>query len=1034
MVLSDVAVRRPVFAMVMAIMLVAFGILSFRELTVREYPDIVPPIVSVQTTYPGASAAVVETRITEVLESTVSGIEGIKSITSSSRDGMSFITVEFSLERDIDAATNDVRDRVSQAARRLPNDVELPIVSKRESDARPVMFINVASTTMNRLELGDYVDRYIMDRFATIPGVSQVNAFGGGRPAMRIWLNRDALAARGLAVTDIDSALRRENIELPAGKLESRDREFPVRLGGGYQSVADFERLVITRGGDGHLVRLGEVARVAEGPRDRRDAFRVNGQQAIGFGVVKQSNANTVDVVTAIVKEIERVQSTLPPGMSISKSSDDSVFIRAAINAVYVTIGITTVLVGLVILVFLGSLRAMLIPVITIPICLISAFTALAAMGYSINLITLLALVLSIGLVVDDAVVVLENIHRRIDEKGEAPLLAAFKGSRQVAFAVVATTVVIVAVFAPIAFLKDNVGLIFAELAVTICAAVVFSSLVALTLVPMMCSKLLRPHGQQGRVVLAIDRGFDRLGDWYVRALAGLSRAPWLMVALTAAIAMSLIWLFDAVPKEYSPAEDQGSFVVSVRGVEGTSFDRMNELAEQIEAPLMPYVASGDIQRALIRIPGWGSTTPSTAMGVVTLAPWNETSVSTDEVMRTGMAVWSDIPALRVVAFMRSGLSRGGGGQPVQLVLGGSNYDELAEWRDIILERAQENPNLSRLDSDLRETQPQVVVRIDRDRAADLGVSVETIGRTLQALMAEQRVTTFIRGGEEYDVVLQADDDQRTGIEDLANTYVRSTTSGELIPLANVVSAENIAGQSSLNRYDRLRAVTITASLADGYPLGDALAYLEQLVADTLPSTAQVGYKGESLEYKEASGSIYFSLGMALLVVFLVLAAQFENFIHPFVIMVCVPLAVAGGLIGLLVTGKTFNIYSQIGLVMLIGIAAKNGILIVEFINQMREAGHDFKESVLEGARIRLRPVLMTALSTIMGSVPLILATGPGSESRTTLGIVIFFGVAMATALTLFVIPVFYSLFARRTRHREAVSHELDALREKAAS
>ena len=1028
MMLSDISVRRPVLATVLSILLIAFGILSFRELTVREYPDIVPPVVSIMTTYPGASAAVVETRITELLESAVSGIEGIKTITSRSLDGRSNISVEFGLDRDIDEATNDVRDRVNRTASRLPDDVELPVISKRESDARPVMFINVSSDSLSQVELGDYVDRYVLDRFATIPGVSQVQPFGGGRPAMRIWLDREALAARGLAVTDVDSALRRENIELPAGKLESQDREFPVRMGSNYRDAEDFERLVIAQGDDGHLIRLGEVARVEVGPRELRDAFHVNGRKAIGFGVVKQSNANTVDVVTAIVQEIERVQSTLPDGMRITKSSDDSLFIRAAIRAVYLTIGITTVLVGMVILLFLGSARAMFIPVVTIPICLISAFIVLAAVGYSINLITLLALVLSIGLVVDDSVVVLENIHRRIDDKGEPPLLAAYRGARQVGFAVVATTVVIVAVFAPIAFLKDNIGQIFAELAVTICAAVVFSSVLALTLVPMLCSKLLRPHGQEGRAAVLIDRAFDRLGAAYVSALRVAIRVPWLIVLATAAAAASTYFLFLSVPQEYAPNEDQGMFVVSARGVEGTSFARMNELVAEIEKPLLPLVESGDIQRALVRVPGWGGTAPSSAMGVVTLAPWNETNYTTEEVMQRGMAVWSQIPALRIVAFMRSGLSRSGGGQPVQIVLGGTNYDELAEWRDTILARAQENPNLRRVDADLRETQPQVIVRIDRDRAADLGVSVQTIGRTLQTLMAEQRVTTYIRDGEEYDVVLQAEGTQRTGTEDLENTYVRSDDSGALIPLANVVTMESIAGQSALNRYNRLRAVTISASLANDYPLGAALAYLENLVAESLPSTAQLDYKGESLEYKEASGSIYFSLGLALLVVFLVLAAQFESFVHPFVIMVCVPLAVAGGLIGLLLTGKTFNIYSQIGVIMLIGIAAKNGILIVEFINQMREAGHDFEKSVLEGARIRLRPVLMTALSTIMGSVPLILATGPGAASRETLGVVIFFGVSLATLLTLFVIPAFYSLFARRTGHREAVSHRLDEL------
>ena len=1029
--LSDISVKRPVFATVLALMLVAFGSLAYRELPVREYPDITPPIISVRASYPGASAEVVENRVTQTLESAISGIEGAKSIASRSSDGMASISVEFDLARNIDEAANDVRDRVSRVMRRLPQEVDPPIVSKQDSDARPVMYINLYGETIDPMDLTDFAERYIRDRFANIAGVSEVNINGTGRPSMRIWLDRVALSARKLTVVDIENALRRENVELPAGRIESRDREFQVRVARNYQSAEQFRSLVIAQGTDGHLIRLGEVARVELGPRETRALFRTNGSDAVALGIIKQSTANTVDVITGILEEMERINADLPDGMSLTKSSDDSLFIRAAIRSVYVTIAATTTLVGLVILLFLGSFRAMIVPVTTIPVCLLASFMVLAVFGYSINLITLLALVLSIGLVVDDSIVVLENVHRRT-ERGEPPLLAAYRGTRQVAFAVIATTAVIVAVFAPIAFLKDNVGRIFAELAITVCAAVIFSSVLALSLAPMMCSKLLHTGEAESRGTRALDRAFDWLAARYERALAFCLTIPWVVVFMALVVAAGAWALLRTLPQEYAPAEDQGIFMASLQAAEGTSFDHMAAQVDRLEAPILPLIESGDIQRALLRVPGWGVQAPSNGFIVITMAPWDEHEVSTEEARQQLTREWQKIPDVRVFTFMRSGLSRRGGGRPVQFVLGGTNYEELAAWRDVLLRRAAENPGLLRVDSDLKETQPQLMVRIDQDRAAALGVSVQSIGRTLQSLMSEQEVSTYVVGGEEYDVVMQAEEGQRATPSDLRNIDVRSERTGELIPLSNLVITENTAGPGSLNRYNRLRSVTINASLAPGYSLGDALAFLENVVRTELPATARVDYKGQSLEYKEASGAIYFTFGIALLVVFLVLAAQFESFVHPAVIMVTVPLAIAGGLLGLLLTGKTLNIYSQIGLVILIGIAAKNGILIVEFINQVRGKGVEFDPAILEGARIRFRPVVMTTLSTVMGSIPLMLAGGPGSESRTTLGIVMFSGVAVAAIMTLFVVPVFYSLFARRTGMPDAVARQLQAMTERA--
>ncbi len=1024
--LSDTSVKRPVFAAVISMMLVACGILSLNYLPLREYPDVNSPLVSISTTYIGASAEVIETRITKVIEDQISGIEGIKTIRSSSRDERSSINIEFELDRNIDIAANDVRDRVARIVGRLPDDAETPIVAKRDSDARPVMYVSLASDRMTMMELNDYAQRYIVDRFAVIPGVASATV-NNGRPSMRIWLDRLALAARNLTVTDISSALRRENLELPAGRLETGDREFRVRLVRGYQSPEDFRNLVLGKGEDGHLIRLGEVAEIALAPRNLRETFRANQQPTIGLAITKQSTANTLETLEAVKLEVERVRQTLPEHMSFVPSQDDSLFIREAINSVYQTITITTVLVSLVILVFLGSMRTMIIPAVTIPVCLTASFMALAAFGYSVNLITLLALVLSIGLVVDDAIVVLENIHRRV-EKGEPPLLAAYRGSRQVAFAVVATTAVLVAMFTPIIFLEDNMGVIFSELAVTIAAAVVFSSVLALSLTPMMCSKLLRQGSGSNPVSRFVESTFKTLEIAYKRALSGFLKVSWAAVVVTVATMGTVWWLMQIVPQEYAPQEDQGFFMARVQAAEGTGIERMREQMLKIEKPLQQMREEGIVERVLIRVPSWGGTSPNSGMVMVSMVPWQERTVTTRETANRATAAWQSIPSVRAFAFVRSGLSRGGGNQPVQFVLGGPNYEVLAEWRDIILNRADDYPGIVRIDSDLKETQPQVMVRVDKNRAAALGVSVQNIGRTLAAMMSEQRVTTFVQDGEEYDVILQARDDQRATAMDLENIYVRSESSGQLIPLANLIYVSETAGAGRLNRYNRLRSVTISASLAPGFALGDALTFLENTVREALPETAQIDYKGESLEYKEASGGLVFTFGIALLIVFLVLAAQFESFIHPFVILLTVPLAVAGALIGIQLTGSTLNIYSQIGVVMLIGIAAKNGVLIVEFINQLRDAGRDFEDAIIEAAGIRLRPVIMTTLATIMGSIPLMVASGAGSASRNVLGIVIFSGVTMATLLTLFIVPAFYKLLARHSGSPERTAKVLDEL------
>jgi multidrug efflux pump len=1028
MVISDVSVKRPVFAAVVSLLLVAFGVMSFFQLPLREYPDTSPPVVSISTSYPGASAEIVETQITEPIEDQINGIDGIEVINSSSFDGSSRISVEFEVGTDIEVAANDLRDKVSRVLRSLPQDAEPPQISKADSDARPIQYFNLTSNSLSYLELNDYANRYIVDQFAVLEGVSNVTVSGNGGFAMRIWLDRIALAARGLTVTDIQSALRRENVELPAGRIDSADMEFSVRVERIYRSAEDFQRLVVARGDNNSLVTLGDVARVELGSLNDRSIYKGNGVEAVGIGIVKQSNANSLEVLRSTETLAERVRTTLPDHMQLVTSSSDAEFIEKAISSVYTTIFLTMVLVSLVIYLFLGSIRFMLIPVVTIPVCLLSAFIILAGFNLSINLITLLALVLCVGLIVDDSIVVLENIQRRV-ENGEPPLLASYNGARQVAFAVIATTAVLVAVFVPVVFLEGNLGILFFELAVTISGAVIISSVLALTLTPMMCSKLLTSHAHESWLTIRVDKVFHWLKKGYHDGLITCLKYSKIVIAGLLLTIGAIYWLFMQLPAAFAPAEDQGVIFASLSAPEGVNINYMEAQVNAVQDEVMTYVDAGQVDNVVTMTPGWGGGGGvNSGITIISLPSWDKREKSTATVMSELTSKWNQIPGIRSFMFMRSGLGRGGGGQPVQFVIGGRSYQELVQWRDLVTNRARESGMFTRLDSDFNETKPALSISVDPVRAADLGVSIQSIGQTLQAMMSESRVTTFVDGGEEYDVIMQAEDSQRATPDDLSNLYVRSETSGRMIPLANVISVNNDAGPTALNRYNRIRSITITAGLAPNADLDSALTFLEGIVADELPDYAQIDYKGESLDLRSSEGGLSLVFLLALLVVFLVLAAQFESFIHPLIIMTTVPLAIFGALLGLYLTGNSLNIYSNIGLIILVGIASKNGILIVEFANQLRDEGMEFHQAVVEACDQRFRPVLMTAISTLIGAVPLLMATDAGSESRVLLGIVIFSGVLMTTITTLFVVPVVYDLIARKTGSPEKVARMLSVL------
>jgi multidrug efflux pump len=1020
MILSDISVKRPVFATVISLMLIAFGLISFGDLAVRELPDVDPPVVGVSTSYPGASAAVVETRVTQIIESAIAGVPGIKTIESSSSDGRSNITIEFLLSRDIDSAANDVRDRVSRVLNRLPNELNPPEVSKADSDTRPILWFNLTSPVMDILQLTDYADRYIVDRLSVVDGVSGVRIGGQQRYAIRIHLNRQAMAARRITVIDIENALRRENVELPAGKIQSINRDTIVRLNREYVKPEDFTTMVIREGAEGDFIRLGDVATVERGAERDKRSFRGNGIPVIGLGVIKQSTGNTLAVAKAAKREIERLRETLPESMELTIAYDTSVFIDSAISEVYRTLAIAMGLVVLVLYLFLGNIRTVLVPAVTVPICIIASFWVLSLAGVSINLITLLGLVMAIGLVVDDAIVVLENIYRRVEE-GEPGLIAAYRGARQVSFAVIATTLVLIGVFVPIMFLSGNIGRLFGELAITMTAAVAFSSLIALTLSPMMCSKLVRRRNKKPKFAQALDRGFKRLQEGYGRLLEVCLESKLLVTAGFLMCFVLIAGLQARIPQELAPVEDRSNLFMIIQPPQGASFDFVEKQARKIEEQVLPLLETGELDRFLIRVDANGG------FGFIVFKPWSERERSAGEILREiRPKLMQNVPGLRAIPMQSSGLSRrSGGGQGFQFVVGGSTYDELGRFKRVLLDALADYPGLVNVDGDYRENQPQFKVRIDRQRAADMGVSIQSIGRTLETMMGGRRVTTFVDDGEEYDVILQAQASDRRQPLDMENIHVASNRNGALIPLSNLVNVEETSGAGQLKRFNRVRALTISGSLAPGYTLGDVTEHMEQMVRDVLPDVTSIDYKGATREYKEAGSDIYFVFILALVVVFLVLAAQFESFIHPFIIMLTVPLAVLGGLLGLYLAGSTLNIYSQLGLIMLIGLAAKNGILIVEFANQRRDEGLGVREALLDASKTRLRPIMMTGISTAMGAVPLLMAVGAGSASRFTIGVTVFSGVIVATFFTLFIIPVFYDALAKFTKSPNHVANQL---------
>ncbi|MBY0508805.1 MAG: efflux RND transporter permease subunit [Rhodospirillaceae bacterium] len=1024
------SIRRPVVAIVASLLMVVFGLYAMTRLPVRETPDIDQSTISIYVNYPGASAEVVESKVIKVIEDQISGVQGIKAIGSAAKDGFGRINLEFIEGRDIDAAANDIRDQVSRVVARLPDDADPPVIQKADPDSNPVITIDLVSTGRSRMELTEYAKTVVQPRLSAIDGVAYVNLFGARQKAMRVWLDRRAMAARNLTVADVQTALRRENVELGAGQLESVDRNFTMRTIRAYQTPEDFSKMVVARGPNNYLIRMGEIGTVELGPVDPYSVNRTGdkehwGRDVLGMGVVKQPGASTLDVAARVRNEVEYLKKTLPPDIHVLIGNDTSVYIAVALREVTIAMGVAAVLVMLVIYLFLGTVRAAIIPAVTVPISLIATAIVLWPAQFSINILTLLAMVLAIGLVVDDAIIMLENIHRRM-KMGEPPLLAAYRGARQVGMAVVSTTMVLVAAFVPVALLSGSVGKLFTEFAVSMAVAVLFSMFISLTLTPVMCSKILSSNLDSSPVSRKSEEIFAKLSAFYRRVLERALDRPAIVASVFAVIVAAAGGLFLILPQEFTPREDRGTFNIQIRAPEGASADYTDRQVRQVSEIIKPYVTKGELRHVIEMVQG-GQVSEGSVFAFLT--PWDQRERSSTEIVAELAPKLRTVTGAQVAATFPAGLGRNGGGfgGAVQLAIGGPTYDELRVWRDAMMEGLRGNPMFSQVRNNFIESKPQIRIRVDRTRAADLGVSVGAIGETLQAMLGSRKATTFVDRGEEYDVMLQGSLEDRRTPTDVSNIFVRSETTGQLIPLSSLVTMEEGSYADGLNRFNRRRAINVNVFPRPDVLLGDVVNEVERVAREKLPPTAELTWRGEAGEFKDNSAMIYFSFALALVVVFLVLAAQFESFVHPLVIMMTVPLAVTGALGGLLIFGQSINLYSQIGIIVLVGLAAKNGILIVEFTNQLRDAGRPFREALVQASLIRLRPIIMTALATVMGALPLMLATGAGSEGRRPIGVVIFTGVSFAVIITLVVVPAFYMLLARRTGSPGRVAAELRA-------
>ncbi|MAW97342.1 MAG: multidrug transporter AcrB [Alphaproteobacteria bacterium] len=996
---SEFFIKKPVFCFVLASFLILVGYLSLKELPLRQFPDIERSEITIDTIYPGASSSIIETKITEIIEAQISGIDGIESISSVSRDGRSKVTIEFIANKNIDEAANDVRDSVSRILENLPKDSSPPEISKIDSDSNAIMWLNLTSDDINQLELTDYAERYLIDRLSVIPGVAKVRISGGKKKSLRVWLDPLLLSQYKVSVTDIEKKLLEENIEIPAGRLESKFRDYTVKLESGFKTEEDFRNLVIKKGKNFSFVKLGDVAKIEIGPEETRQLFRGNAEEMIGLGILKQTSANLIEVTNGVKGEFLKIKENLPKNIKIYQSYDTSLFVSEALKEVIFTLCFAIILVTLIILIFLKNIRTTIIPFLTVPISILSTFIFLNIFGFTINLITLLALVLCTGLVIDDSIVMLENIHKKI-ESGSSRLEAALSGSKEVIFAIISTSVVLISIFIPIVFLEGDTAKLFKELAVTIIGAIFFSTIISLTLTPMLCSKIISERKKDNK----------RIEKFYISSLEFFLKKDALVVFLIVIIILGIFFFSKKISRELSPREDRGAFFMLMESPEGSTFENTVNQMLKLEKKLMKFNENNEANRILLRVPRSFSGTEnfSDGIGIIVLNHWDDRR-SIWEIIKEIKKISSDITDSKIIIFPPRGLGQRRSGSQLQFVVSGDTYANINKNMEIILKEIENNKNFLFTRIDYKKNRPQLEIQIDKDKASDLQISNYEIGRTLEILLAGRKINTFIEDGEEYYVILQAKKENRENIEDLGSFEVK-TENGNFVRLENILNFKEVTEAKELNRYNKMRSITLSAGLQKGYSLGEAIKYLENISESKLEGDFLINYKGQSKEYKKSSNQFYFLFVVSLLFVYLVLCAQFESFKYPLIIILTVPMTLISPLMALYYLENTLNIFSQIGIIILMGIAAKNGILIVEFAKQLKSEGKKSYDALISSCKKRFRPIIMTGLSTVVGVFPLIIGSGAGYESRLTIGIVLISGIIFSVMLTLYITPYFFKV------------------------
>ena len=1037
MYITELSIKRPVVAAVFSMILVVFGLFVFSKLPVRELPSgLQPPVIQVQVDYEGASAEIISSEIVEILEDVIGGVEGVKHIDSTAQIGRAEIKIEFETSIDLDVAANDVREKISRVADNLPQDAKAPEILKQSSGFTTTMWVSVSgSEKWSDLELGDYSRRFLIDSFANIKGVGRVLLGGLRSLSVRVYINPVLLAANDLTIQEVEQALRRENMSLPAGSFDGPNLELSISVDKAYKDLSSIKQLPIKKVKNS-VIRLENIAEVKFGPENEKTLFKARGkdgnpnEKIVGIGIYAKSDASTVELSKRIKKRIKEIQKTLPDGLKLGIAFDRSTFIKASIFEIWKTLFIAFILVVIIIYLFLGNLKAVIVPAVALPISLISSFLGLWIFDLSINVFVLLSFILAIGIITDDSVIMTDAIYHRI-ENGETPLVASLRGAESITFAIISTTLVLVAVFLPLIFIEGISGTLFRETAITLTFAIVVSSFVALTLSPMLASKFLNKNMKKTKIVLKFEKYYKSFLEFYTETLNYWISKHKVIIGFMFSVVIASVLLFNFAPKELLPQEDRGVYLIVGQTDIGSSYQYTVDKAEKIERRLIPLVENEDesYKRLVLRVPGWGTGNSYNSFIIIALLDdWKDRNESAQKIMRKAMGKIVTLPQTLAFPISPQSIRVSQFRKPIQLVLQGKSYEELERWQKLIMMELRKNKNLAAIESDFSRQNPEVKFIINRKKAQDLGVSIQSINETVQTLFSGKTVTKFNQMGKEYPIILQAGIENRKKSENLTKIFVRSSTTGKLISLANLVESEEVGSAKILARYDRQRAVTISARLVGDYTLSEALSYLEKTVNENVPE-ARIEWKGKSEELKETSNELFIIFALALLTAFLVMAANFNSFIHPVVIFLTVPLSIFGGIIFILLFNSSINIFSQIALVILIGISTKNSILIVDWANQLRRAGKNIQSAALEACRRRFRAIIMTSLSTMIAMVPLLVGNigpGAGEGSRLAVGATIFGGMLISTFFTLYVTPTMYVLLTKNTKRIDAVDLQLN--------